>query len=140
MLTTPDANRTFLSYLGTAQELALSPAAEAAIRGSRMVALEGYLWEMPNAAASIQRAIEVAHSAGTMVALTAGDANVVGRHREDIWRALNGGVDLLFANRSVLLTMQMPVSSLCAMTRFWCVLRSSMRHTVLCTGMKSTAA
>ena len=55
MLTTPDANRTFLSYLGTSQELELTPDVTAAIRQSRVVALEGYLWEMPRAAASIEQ-------------------------------------------------------------------------------------
>lgn len=55
VLTTPDANRTFLSYLGTSQDLELTPEVTAAVRGSRMVALEGYLWEMPGAAAGIQQ-------------------------------------------------------------------------------------
>jgi len=46
VLTTPDANRTFLSYLGSSQELTLTPAAEAAIASTRVLIIEGYLWEM----------------------------------------------------------------------------------------------
>ena len=43
--------------------------------------------------------IDLAHASGAMVAMTAGDANVVHRHRGKIWEALHTGVDMLFANR-----------------------------------------
>ena len=55
VLTTPDANRTFLSYLGTSQELSLNPAIETQLHRSRLVIIEGYVWEMPNASASISQ-------------------------------------------------------------------------------------
>lgn len=41
----------------------------------------------------------MAHASGAVVALTAGDANVVNRHRQQIWDVLIQGVDILFANR-----------------------------------------
>lgn len=44
--------------------------------------------------------MDLAHSSGAVVALTAGDANVVRRHREEIQAVLEGGVDIFFANRS----------------------------------------
>lgn len=43
--------------------------------------------------------IDVARGAGTVVALTAGDANVVRRHRLEILDVLREGVDILFANK-----------------------------------------
>ena len=46
VLTTPDANRTFMSYLGSSQELQLTPQAESAIASTRLLIIEGYLWEM----------------------------------------------------------------------------------------------
>lgn len=46
VMTTPDANRTFMSYLGSAQELQLTPEAEASISSTRLLIIEGYLWEM----------------------------------------------------------------------------------------------
>ena len=100
VLTTPDANRTFLSYLGEAQqELRLTEAVLSAIKHSRMLIIEGYLWEMPCARTVLVDAIAAARRGGAAVALTAGDAGLVQRHREDLWAALEAGADLLFCNR-----------------------------------------
>ena len=55
VLTTPDANRTFLSYLGTPQEVQLDSAVADAVCGSRIVAVEGYIWETPSAIDQIQK-------------------------------------------------------------------------------------
>ena len=99
VLTTGDADRTFLSYLGDGQALTLTPALEAALGACRMLVVEGYLWEMPGAAASVAAAIAAARSGGAGIALTAGDPGLVARHREDLWGALREGVDVFFANR-----------------------------------------
>ena len=100
VLTTPDANRTFLSYLGEAQqELHLTDAVLSAIEHSRMLIIEGYLWEMPCARTVLMDAIATARRGGAAVALTAGDAGLVQRHREELWAALEAGADLLFCNR-----------------------------------------
>ncbi len=56
---------------------------------------------MPNAAASIARAVEVAHRAGTLVVLTAGDPGLVRRNRPQLLEALRQGADVLFTNRCV---------------------------------------
>lgn len=42
---------------------------------------------------------QVARAHGTLVALTAGDAGLAVRKREELWGALHTGVDLLFTNR-----------------------------------------
>ena len=99
VLTTPDANRTMLSYLGTQHEVVIHSALEAAISSARMLLIEGYVWEMPNAVASISRAIEIAQRAGTLVVLTAGDAGCVQRNRAELWGALRQGADVLFTNK-----------------------------------------
>ena len=59
VLTTPDANRTFLSYLGTPQAVQLDSAVTDAICSSRIVAVEGYIWETPSAADQIQKVISL---------------------------------------------------------------------------------
>ena len=46
VLTTPDANRTMLSYLGTQHEVGIDGALEAAISSARVLLIEGYLWEV----------------------------------------------------------------------------------------------
>jgi len=97
VLTTEDAQRSFLSYPGTSDAIAICAATEDAIRSSRVLVIEGYLWEMPGAGTSIMRAIEIAHEAGTVVALTMADASVVLRHRDAMLAALRCA-DLLFTN------------------------------------------
>lgn len=42
----------------------------------------------------------MAHQAGATVGMTAGDANVIRRHRSEIWTAVQSGVDVFFANKS----------------------------------------
>lgn len=59
VLTTPDANRTMLSYLGTPAPVVLDARLGAAIARSRLLVIEGYVWEMPDAQASIGAALEV---------------------------------------------------------------------------------
>lgn len=99
-MTTPDANRTFLSYLGSSQTLTLSPQTEAALSSTRVLIVEGYLWEMPGAREAICGAVRIARGSGAIVAMTTGDAGVVTRHRQDFWQLLNDGVvDVLLANR-----------------------------------------
>ncbi|KAI3435849.1 hypothetical protein D9Q98_001907 [Chlorella vulgaris] len=98
VLTSPDAQRTMLSYLGTAAEVAVDAALEAAIARSRLLVVEGYLWELPNAQRTITAAIAAAQRHGCVVAMTAGDAGVVQRHHEEIWAAIGQGIDLLFTN------------------------------------------
>ncbi|EIE21629.1 Ribokinase-like protein, partial [Coccomyxa subellipsoidea C-169] len=101
VLTTPDANRTFLSYLGSSQTLTLSAAAEAAICRTRVLIVEGYLWEMLGAKEAIGAAVRLARESGALVAMTTGDPGLVARHRGEFWRLLSGGdVDVLFANRA----------------------------------------
>ena len=101
VLTTGDADRTFLSFLGDGQALALTPGLDAAIGRCRMLVVEGYLWEMPGASEVIGRAICAARRGGAGVALTAGDPGLVARHRGHFWRVLRDGADVLFANRFV---------------------------------------
>ncbi|PSC71317.1 adenosine kinase [Micractinium conductrix] len=100
VLTSPDAQRTMLSYLGTAAEVPVDAALEAAISRSRLLVIEGYLWELPHAARTISAAIAAAQRAGCVVAMTAGDAGVVERHHADMWAAIDQGIDLLFTNAS----------------------------------------
>lgn len=98
VLTSPDAQRTMLSYLGTPAAVALDAGVQAAIASASVLVIEGYLWELPAAAETIQAAIAAAKSRGTLVAMTAGDSGVVHRHHSEIWEAIHAGVDLLFTN------------------------------------------
>jgi sugar/nucleoside kinase (ribokinase family) len=97
VLSTPDAQRSFLSYPGPPQPLAFSEATKAAIAASRCLVIEGYLWELPRAAAAIDEAIRLARSAGRTVAMTCADVSVVARFRREMLVAARGA-DVLFTN------------------------------------------
>ena len=98
VLTSPDAQRTMLSYLGTPAAVPLDAHLEASIARSSVLVIEGYLWELPDAEATIRGAIAAAQRHGTVVAMTAGDAGVVQRHGAEMWSAIDAGIDLLFTN------------------------------------------
>ena len=76
--------------------------------------------QMPNAAASISRAVEVAHRAGTLVVLTAGDAGLVQRNRPQLLEALRQGADVLFTNRYARTTSPSAASAHHAATATFC--------------------
>ena len=97
VLTTPDAQRSFLSYPGPPAPLQLSQTARGAIAAARCLVIEGYLWEMPGAAAAIAEAISVARSNGRSVAMTVSDVGVVQRFREHMLQAARSA-DILFTN------------------------------------------
>jgi adenosine kinase len=103
ILVTPDGERTMNTYLGAAQELIPADIDAAEIAASRIIYLEGYLWDPKNAKEAFVKAATVAHDAGRQVALTLSDAFCVDRYREEFLDLMRGGtVDLVFANEAEL--------------------------------------
>lgn len=96
VLTTPDAQRSFLSFPGGGC-LNMCPGTATGLACSRITVIEGYLWEMPHAEESILTAIALARAAGSIVVMTAADVSVVQRHRTAMLRAA-AAADLLFTN------------------------------------------
>lgn len=100
ILVTPDGQRTMNTFLGASQHLAVAAIQPDKVAGARILFLEGYLWESPNARAAMQYAIGIAKGAGRLVALSLSDAGLVERHRAEFLTLLQDGkVDILFANR-----------------------------------------
>jgi sugar/nucleoside kinase (ribokinase family) len=97
VLTTRDAQRSFLSYPAATQRVGLCPHAAAAATTARVLVIEGYLWELPGAVDAIARAVALARAGGALVAVTAADVSVVRRHRHAMLSALRGA-DVVFAN------------------------------------------
>eukprot|EP00890_Picochlorum_soloecismus_P000235 jgi/Picsp_1/1211/NSC_04692-R1_carbohydrate kinase-like protein len=98
VLTTEDAQRTMLSYLGTQNEVDIDAVLEDAIQQTSILVIEGYMWELPNSTETIQNAIKIAKKYGVCVAMTAGDAGVVERHSSKIWDCILLGIDIFFTN------------------------------------------
>jgi len=98
VLVTPDARRTMQTYLGACVELNAHDVDESTVRDSRVVYLEGYLWDPPAAREALVKAAAVAHAAGREVALTLSDPFCVNRHRESFRDLVENHIDILFAN------------------------------------------
>jgi sugar/nucleoside kinase (ribokinase family) len=100
---TPDGQRTMNTYLGASQALYEHDVDAELVTSSKVVYLEGYLWDPPHAKAAFLRAAKLAHEAGRKVALSLSDAFCVDRYRDefiDLMRSRT--VDIVFCNESEL--------------------------------------
>ncbi|MBN2491106.1 MAG: adenosine kinase [Planctomycetes bacterium] len=97
VLITPDAQRTFLTHLGCSASITPDGVRQDAIRQSRWLYVEGYLWD-GSAADACRHAMALARKHGTRVAFTASDAFCVERHLGDYREILEHHADLFFAN------------------------------------------
>src|SRR5918998_1779874 len=99
ILVTPDGERTMNTYLGASQHLRQEDVDPHTVRAARIVYLEGYLWDPPQAKKAFRKAMTIAHEAGNLVALTLSDAFCVDRYRDEFLGLIReGDVDILFAN------------------------------------------
>lgn len=100
ILVTPDGERTLSTYLGACVELGPEDIDEALIARSKVVYLEGYLWDPPRAKEAMLKAANLTHKHGGKVALSLSDAFCVDRHRAEFARLIDDHVDILFANEA----------------------------------------
>ncbi|MCQ8279121.1 adenosine kinase [Acetobacteraceae bacterium KSS8] len=105
ILVTPDGQRTMSTYLGACTAFGPADLDERAVARSRMLYLEGYLFDPPAAQDAFRRAAEIAHDAGRKVALSLSDPFCVGRHRAAFRALAAGHVDILFANEDEILSL-----------------------------------
>jgi sugar/nucleoside kinase (ribokinase family) len=102
---TPDAQRTMETFLGACVELGPEDIDEARLAASKVVYLEGYLWDQPRAIEAMVKAARIAAAAGRKVAFTLSDPFCVDRHREEFLELLEKHVDILFANESEIMSL-----------------------------------
>jgi sugar/nucleoside kinase (ribokinase family) len=103
ILVTGDGERTMNTYLGAAQNLSPADIDAAEVAASRIIYLEGYLWDPKEAKDAFVKASDIAHEAGRQVALTLSDAFCVDRYRGEFVELMRSGiVDLIFANEGEL--------------------------------------
>jgi len=100
ILVTPDGQRTMNTFLGISPQLGSGEIDAELIRSGRILYLEGYLFDRPEAKAAFRQAAEIAAAAGRQVALTLSDAFCVDRHRAEFLELVRNSVDILFANES----------------------------------------
>lgn len=105
ILVTPDGQRTMNTFLGACVTFGEKDVDAAEVARAKVVYLEGYLFDPPEAQAAFKAAARAAHAAGRKVAITLSDAFCVGRHREAFRAFVKEEADILFANESELLAL-----------------------------------
>lgn len=105
VVVTPDAQRTMNTYLGASAHLDHGDIDEAAIRSAKVLYLEGYLFDPPEAQEAFRLAAGHANRAGRAVALTLSDGFCVDRHRDAFLDIVEKHVDILFANEAEILSL-----------------------------------
>ncbi|MEL6374040.1 MAG: adenosine kinase, partial [Pseudomonadota bacterium] len=99
VLVTPDGERTMHTHLGVSPDLGDAELDGALLESTRVVYLEGYLFDRDKAKAAFHNAAAMARKAGGKVALSLSDSFCVDRHREAFQQLVANGVDILFANQ-----------------------------------------
>jgi sugar/nucleoside kinase (ribokinase family) len=100
IVVTPDAQRTMSTYLGASSRLGRTDIDKPVLERARILYLEGYLFDPPEAQEAFRTAAAIAHAAGRKVALTLSDPFCVDRHRAAFLDLVEHHVDILFANEA----------------------------------------
>ena len=100
VLTTPDAQRTMNTCLGISGLLNTKDIDETVISQSKIIYLEGYLWDRDEAKKVFLKAVEIARRTGGRVALSLSDPFCVDRHRAGFLDLVNNHTDIVFANEN----------------------------------------
>src|SRR5215831_12801972 len=88
------------TFLGVSPQLGGGEVDRALVASARIVYLEGYLFDRPEAKAAFRQAASIAAQAGRQVALSLSDAFCVDRHRPEFLKFIRDSVDILFANEA----------------------------------------
>lgn len=100
ILVTPDGQRTMNTALGVSPRLGGGEIDADLIRSGRILYLEGYLFDRPEAKAAFREAAGIAAKAGRQVALSLSDPFCVDRHRPEFLELIRESIDILFANEA----------------------------------------
>jgi len=102
---TPDAQRTMQTFLGATTQLGPEDLNHAYIENTKVLYLEGYLWDQPRAKTAMREAALKAREHGVKVSLTLSDAFCVDRFRSEFLELAEHHVDILFANENEILSL-----------------------------------
>ncbi len=102
---TPDGQRSMCTYLGCSPLMDESDLDEAKLGASKIIFLEGYLFDREEAKDAFVRASEIAKKYERKVALTLSDLFCVERHRESFLHLVKNHIDILFANEAEILSL-----------------------------------
>ena len=102
ILVTPDAERSMNTFLGACVNLDENDVDKDQIRKSKIVYLEGYLFDQPKAKQAFIKAANISKENQNLVSMTLSDSFCVERHRSDFISFIQEHVDILFCNEDEL--------------------------------------
>jgi sugar/nucleoside kinase (ribokinase family) len=94
ILVTPDSERTMCTFLGTAGKINENDISLDAIKESKIIFLEGYLWDEGEPKKAFDKAINNA----SKVAMSLSDLFCVDRHKSHFLNLVKNKLDIIFAN------------------------------------------
>lgn len=100
ILVTPDGERTMNTYLGACVNFTTADVDAVVVAASRVVYMEGYLWDRPEAKDAFKHAARIARAAGRKTSITLSDSFCVERHRDSFLDLIRTDIDIVFANES----------------------------------------
>ena len=101
ILITPDSERTMVTFLGTAGKINDKDIDIAAVKKSKILFLEGYLWDEGEP----KKAFEMAINNSNMVAMSLSDLFCVERHKSHFLKLVENKIDITFANEQEIMSL-----------------------------------
>ena len=101
ILVTPDAERTMVTFLGTAGKISEKDIDISSVRKSEILFLEGYLWDEGEP----KKAFEIAIDNAKKVAMSLSDLFCVERHKPHFIELVKNKLDITFANEQEIMSL-----------------------------------
>ena len=101
ILVTPDSERTMCTFLGIAGKINENDVDEKIIKKSKLIFLEGYLWDEGEPKKAFEKAIKNSNK----VAMSLSDLFCVERHKQNFLNLVKEKLDLTFANESEIMAL-----------------------------------
>ena len=98
VLISSDGQRTMQTYLGACTELGVADITTDTMGQSKVILLEGYVWDIAEGPTLAAKAIKIAKATQAKVALSLSDSFCVERHRDTFMAAVTNDVDIVFAD------------------------------------------
>ena len=101
ILITPDSERTMVTFLGTAGKINENDIDTSAVKNSKILFLEGYLWDEGEPKKAFEKAINNSNK----VAMSLSDLFCVERHKPDFLELVKNKLDITFANEQEIMSL-----------------------------------
>ena len=101
ILITPDSERTMCTFLGIAGKISDKDIDENAVKNSKLIFLEGYLWDEGEPKTAFDKALNLS----TKTAMSLSDPFCVDRHKKSFLDLVKNKLDIVFANEQEALSL-----------------------------------